>query len=369
MILGRPKVELALSEEERGFLEGLLRRRRTGQALALRAQIVLRCAAGASNKAVSAELGVTQATVGKWRRRFVERRADGLLDEPRPGTPRRITDEIVEDLITRTLESRPVNATHWSTRMMAREVGISTSSVHRIWRAFGLQPHRSETFKLSSDPLFIDKVRDIVGLYINPPDRALVLCVDEKSQIQALDRTQPLLPMRPGQVERRTHDYKRHGTLSLFAALDVATGTVIGQCMKRHRSREFRRFLDAIDRAVPANLVVHIVMDNYATHKTVLIRNWLATRPRYHVHFTPTGASWLNQVERWFALLSERQIKRGVHRSTRELETAITDFIDAHNAEPQPFKWTKSADDILASIARFCHRTLEAHEPTYSTNL
>jgi transposase len=270
---------------------------------------------------------------------------------------------MVEDMLVRTLESKPKDATQWSTRSMAREAGISVSSVGRIWRAFGLQPHRSKTFKLSTDPLFVDKVRDIVGLYLDPPDRALVLCVDEKSQIQALDRSQPLLPMQPGQAERRTHDYKRHGTTSLFAALDIATGKVIGRCYKRHRSSEFRKFLDAIDAAVPADLDVHIVMDNYATHKTAAIKAWLAKRPRYHVHFTPTSASWLNQVERWFGILTQRQIKRGAHRSVHELEGAISSFIAAHNEQPKPFVWTKTADAILASLARFCARTMAIHHP------
>ena len=239
---------------------------------------------------------------------------------------------------------------------MAQAAGLSQSSVSRIWRAFGLKPHRSQTFKLSPDPLFIEKVRDIVGLYLHPPDKALVLCVDEKSQIQALDRTQPVLPMRPGQLERRTHDYTRHGTLSLFAALNVATGQVLGRCHARHRSREFRKFLDTVDAAVPAALDVHLVLDNYGTHKTALIHRWLARHPRYHLHFTPTGASWLNQVERWFAALTTRQLRRGVHRSTRELETAIREFLAVHNEKPKPFIWTKTADEILVNIARFCQR-------------
>jgi transposase len=355
---GRPLPELTLSCEEKAALGGLASRRKTAQALALRARIVLACAAGRKNQAVAADLGITAQTVGKWRRRFVEHRLDGLHDEPRPGVPRTIEDAAVEAVIVRTLEAKPQGATHWSSRLMARASGISTSSVQRIWRAFGLQPHRTESFKLSPDPLFVDKVRDIVGLYLNPPDRALVLCVDEKSQIQALDRTQPLLPMRPGQAERRTFDYKRNGTTSLFAALDVATGRVLGRCYKQHRAAEFRRFLDAVDSAVPAELDVHLVMDNYATHKTPMIRHWLAKRPRYHVHFTPTYASWLNQVERWFALLTERQIRRGVHRSVSELETAIVSFIEQHNAKPAPFSWARSADEILATIARFCTRTI-----------
>jgi hypothetical protein len=275
--------------------------------------------------------------------------------------PRSIDDAKVEALVVATLETMPQGATHWSSRAMARHSGISPSSVQRIWRAFALQPHRAESFELSTDPLFVAKVRDIVGLYMSPPDHALVLCVDEKSQVQALDRTQPLLPLSPGQAERRSHDDKRHGTTALFAALDVATGHVLGRCYRRHRASEFRRFLDAIDAAVPADLDVHLILDNYATHKTPAIKAWFAKRPRYHLHFTPTYASWLNQVERWFALLTERQIRRGVHRSVKELEQAITTFIADHNAVPRPFRWTKSADAILQSIARFCERTLAIH--------
>jgi transposase len=364
MRTGRPVAKIELSAEVAGILEGYTQRRKTAQALALRARIVLACASGLSNKAVAARERVTVQTVGKWRRRFVERGLDGLLDEPRPGVPRKIDDAVVESVIVRTLESQPAGATHWSTRSMARHSGISTSSVGRIWRAFGLQPHRAETFKLSSDPLFVDKVRDVVGLYINPPDRALVLCVDEKSQIQALDRTQPLLPMRPGQVERRSHDYQRHGTTSLFAALDIATGQVIGRCYQRHRALEFRKFLAAVEHAVPADLDIHLVLDNYATHKAPPVRAWLAHHPRYHLHFTPTSASWLNQVERWFALLAGKQIKRGIHRSVHELKTAIAAFIQAHNADPKPFIWTKPADAILHTIARYCSDTLAIHAQT-----
>jgi transposase len=294
--------------------------------------------------------------VGKWRARFIERRLDGLLDEPRPGAPRQITDADVERVIMKTLESRPQEATHWSTRSMARASGLTQSAVSRIWRAFALQPHRTETFKLSKDPLFIEKVRDIVGLYLDPPERALVLCVDEKSQIQALDRSQPLLPMRPGQIERRTHDYTRQGTTSLFAALDVKAGQVIGECHRRHRAIEFRKFLDTIEDAVPSDLDLHLILDNYGTHKTPLVQRWLAKRPRYHLHFTPTGASWMNLVERWFAALTEKQLRRGVHRSTRELEWAIERYLEITNEQPKPFKWTKTADQILATVARFCKR-------------
>ena len=361
MRTGRPAAKIELSSEIAGILEGYTQRRKTAQALALRARIVLGCAAGLSNKAVAARERVTAQTVGKWRRRFVERGLDGLLDEPRPGAPRKIDDAKVENVIVQTLENRPPTATHWSTRSMARHSGISTSSVGRIWRAFGLQPHRVETFKLSTDPLFVDKVRDIVGRYLNPPDRALVLCVDEKSQIQALDRTQPLLPMRPGQAERRSYDYQRHGTTSLFAALDIATGRVIGRCYQRHRAVEFRKFLAQVEQAVPADLDIHLVLDNYATHKAPPVKTWLARHPRYHLHFTPTSASWLNQVERWFALLADKQIKRGVHRSVNQLKANIAAFIQAHNDHPKPFIWTKTADAILETIARYCSQTLAIH--------
>ncbi len=356
---GRPTPPLTITDEERQALERWSRRPKTAQALAQRARMILGCADGNTNTSVAADLRVSKPTVGKWRARFLERRLDGLLDEPRPGTPRKISDEDVERVVTLTLETTPADATHWSTRSMARRSGLSRSTISRLWRAFALQPHRTESFKLSTDPLFIEKVRDIVGLYLNPPDRALVMCVDEKSQIQALDRTRPLLPMRPGQAERRTHDYRRHGTTSLFAALDTKTGKVIGQCHRRHRSVEFRKFLDVIEASVPAHLDVHLIVDNYATHKTALIHRWLAKRPRFHVHFTPTSASWLNLVERWFALLTEKQLRRGVHRSTRELETAIYKYLDITNEQPKPFVWTKTADAILANVARYCKRTLE----------
>ena len=356
---GRPIPPLALDGAERETLEQWTRRPKTAQALALRARIVLACADGRSNTAVAAELRVCVDTVGKWRSRFLEQRLDGLLDQPRSGRPRMIDDADVERVIALTLETTPKDATHWSTRSMARRSGLSHTTVSRIWRAFALQPHRTETFKLSADPFFIEKVRDIVGLYLDPPDRALVLCVDEKSQIQALDRTRPLLPLRPGQVERRTHDYVRHGTTSLFAALDARTGQVIGQCHRRHRAVEFRKFLDAIESEVPAGLDVHLIADNYATHKTALIRNWFAKRPRFHIHFTPTSASWLNLVERWFGLLTEKQLRRGVHQSSGELEAAIYRYLDVTNEDPKPLVWTKTADQILASVARFCQRTLD----------
>jgi transposase len=351
---GRKMAELVLSEAERAELKLLLARRKTAQALALRARIVLECARGMENREVAALLRVAKGTVGKWRRRFVEHGLDGLRDEPRSGAPRTIEDAHIEAVIVKTLESVPENATHWSSRGMAKASGVSVSSVQRIWRAVGLQPHRIETFKLSTDPDFVAKVRDVVGLYVSPPEHAIVLCVDEKSQIQALDRSQPMLPMRLGQAARRSHDYKRHGTTSLFAALDIATGHVIGKCYGRRRAREFRKFLDEIEERVPNDLDVHLVWDNYATHKTPLIRNWLAKRPRCHVHLTPTSASWINQVERFFALITERKIRRGIYRSITALHEDIASFINKHNTDPKPFKWTKSADDILKSIERFC---------------
>ena len=362
MARGRPLHPLTLTDEERARLQSWTRRRSTAQALAQRARVVLECAAGKANRLVAGELRLDEDTVSKWRQRFLAKRLDGLLDEPRPGAPRTITDARVEQVVTLTLETTPRDATQWSSRGMAARCGLSQSTVARIWRAFGLQPHRTEAFKLSRDPLFIEKVRDIVGLYLAPPDRALVLCVDEKSQIQALDRSQPLLPMRPGQVERRTHDYVRHGTTSLFAALDVKSGEVIGRCHRRHRAVEFRKFLDAIDASVPTALDIHLIVDNYATHKTPLIRRWLAKRPRYHMHFTPTGASWLNQVERWFALLTQKQIRRGVHRSTRALEAAIMQYIAVANENPRPFMWTKTADEILSSVERFCRRISDSRD-------
>jgi transposase len=358
--MGRRFAPLGLDEVEHAELTSLASRRSTAQALALRARIILACAEGEQSKVVAARLAIDPDTVSKWRLRFAEHRLEGLLDEPRSGTPRTIEDARIEAVIVRTLETKPADATHWSSRGMARASGLSVSTVQRIWRAFGLQPHRLETFKLSTDPDFVAKVRDVVGLYVAPPERAIVLCVDEKSQIQALDRSQPMFPMRPGQAARRSHDYKRHGTTSLFAALDIATGRVIGKCYGRHRAVEFRKFLDEIEAAVPDSLDVHLIMDNYATHKTPLIRNWLAKRPRWHVHLTPTSSSWLNQVERFFALITERKIRRGIYRSVAALRTDIKSFIELHNAKPKPFRWTKSADDILGSIERFCTYNLPA---------
>jgi transposase len=360
MRTGRPRTLLMLTADERQRLDSLAHRSRSAPHVARRARIILACAEGRATTTVAKRLHVSATTVCKWRSRFLSDRIDGLYDEPRPGAPRQIGDDEVEAVIVRTLETTPRGATHWSLRDMAKASGVSRSTVNRIWRAFGLQPHRTETFKLSKDPLLIAKVRDIVGLYMNPPDHAVVLCVDETAQIQALDRTQPLLPMRPGQVERRTHAYKRHGTTSLFAALDVKTSQVISQFHRRHRSREFRQFLDAVDQQVPRELDVHLVMDNYGTHKTPLIKHWLVKRPRFHVHFTPTYGSWLNLVERWVAALTTKQLRRGAHRSVTQLETAIREFIDAHHTDPKPFVWTKTADEILASIARFAQRTADA---------
>lgn len=356
MRTGRPMAPVTLAAEEQETLERWARRRTTAQAISLRARIVLASAAGKPNTAIAREVRVKKQTVGKWRARFLAKRLEGLLDEPRPGAPRKITDAEVERVVTLTLESAPRDATHWSTRAMARHLGLSQTAISRIWRAFGLKPHRTETFKLSKDPLFVEKVRDIVGLYLDPPDKALVLCVDEKSQIQALDRTQPLLPMRPGQVERRTHDYVRHGTTSLFAALEVRTGKIIGACHRRHRAIEFRKFLDRIEAEVPPMLEAHLILDNYGTHKAPTVHRWLARHPRFHLHFTPTGASWMNLVERWFATLTDKQIRRGAHRSTRELEAAITRYVEINNEQPKPFIWTKTADEIFASIARLCPR-------------
>ena len=359
--------EITPSEAERSTLERLVRRRKVSRGDAVRAEIVLRAADGLNNCEIADAVGVTRQTVRTWRERFAEHRLDGLDDEPRCGTPRKIGDDQIEAIVVKTLETKPADATHWSTRGMAKASGVSTSTVQRIWRAFSLQPHRSKTFKLSTDPQFVEKVRDIVGLYMSPPQNAVVVCVDEKSQIQALDRTQPVLPMRMGQVERRTHDYDRHGTTTLFAGFiavvtaktDVKAGEVIGKCMPRHRAQEFRAFLDEVEHNVPDDLDVHVVMDNASSHKTEMIQRWFAKRPRWHMHFTPTSSSWINQVERFFALLADKQIKRGAHASVKALIADIMSFIEQRNANPQPLRWTKSADDILASIERYCQRTLD----------
>lgn len=361
MRTGRPKAELVLSDEERRELASWAKRRRSASALAQRARLVLACAEGFDNQTVARRVRVAPATVGRWRRRFLAARVVGLMDDPRPGAPRQITDAQVEDVIVRTLESTPKGATHWSTRDMAQAMGLSHMTISRIWRAFGLKPHRTETFKLSPDPWLIEKVRDIVGLYLTPPEHAVVFCVDVKPQIQALDRTAPLLPLLPGQVARRTHDYTRHGTTSLYAALNVQSGEVTGRTFARQRARELRAFLNEINGHVPEALEVHIILDNASAHKSALIRRWLARHPRFHFHYTPTYASWLNLVERWFAALTTKQLRRGVHRSVRELVASIREFIDVHNATGKPYVWVKTADEILASIARFARRTLQAH--------
>jgi transposase len=353
-------VWVELTEAEREQLESWSRRLTTAQALAQRSKIVLLVAEGLRSGEVAQRLGVHRNTVAKWRGRFAAERLDGLVDEPRPGRPRTVTDSDVDAVVTKTLESAPKDATHWSTRSMAAQVGLTQSAVHRIWRAFGLQPHRAETFKLSKDPQFVAKVRDVVGLYLNPPERAVVLCVDEKSQIQALDRTQPILPMAPGLPERATHDYKRHGTSSLYAALDVSTGEVIGSLHSRHRALEFKAFLKRIDAAVPADLDVHVILDNSSTHKTPAIQKWLTAHPRFVLHFTPTSSSWLNLVERWFAELTTKKLRRGAHRSVSQLNTDIRAWIDTWNENPRPYVWTKTADQILESIARYCTRINES---------
>ena len=353
---GTPKAVLELSVDERETLERWARRPTSAQALALRCRIVLACAEGGTNTDVAERLNVTRHTVGKWRQRFVEDRLDGLHDEPRPGAPRSIGDADVERLIVATLEQTPRDATHWSTRSMAAATGMSQSTVSRIWRAFGLKPHLVDEFKLSPDPLFIDKVRDVVGLYLNPPDAAVVLCVDEKTQVQALDRTAPILPLIPGTPERRTHDYKRNGTTNLYAALDVASGHVIANMTARHRTAEFQRFLNLIDKSVPEHLDVHVVLDNQSTHKTPSIQRWLLRHPRFTLHFTPTYSSWLNLVERWFAELTTKWIKRGTHHSVKDLTASIRTWITNWNDQPKPFVWHKTADQILDSLASYCNR-------------
>ena len=353
-------VEVVLSDDEREQLESWARRPKSAQALAQRSRIVLAAAEGLKNTEISQRLSLDHATVRKWRSRFARDRLDGLVDEPRPGKPRTISDAQVEEVIVKTLESTPKDATHWSTRSMASEVGLSQTAVSRIWRAFGLQPHRQETWKLSKDPQFVAKVRDVVGLYLDPPERAVVLCVDEKSQIQALDRTAPILPMLPGTPERATHDYKRSGTSSLYAALDINTGKVIGSLHARHRAIEFKKFLQTLDREVPTELEVHVILDNSSTHKTPAIQRWLLAHPRFVLHFTPTSSSWLNLVERWFAELTTKKLRRATHRSVQELNKDIRAWIDTWNDEPKPFVWTKTADQILDSITRYCVRITDS---------
>jgi transposase len=348
---------VVLSEQERSVLTGWARRRTTAQALALRSRIVLACARGGSIGDVAAAEGVSRPTVTKWRSRFLAERLDGLSDDPRPGRPRVHGDERIEEVIARTLEQAPPGAdTHWSTRSMAAVTGMSQSTISRTWRAFGLKPHAVQSWKLSTDPQFIDKVRDVVGLYMSPPENALVLAVDEKSQMQAIDRTAPILPLLPGTPARMTHDYVRHGTTSLFAALDLASGSVIAQHYRRHRHQEFLRFLKLIDAAVPKDLDLHLVLDNYATHKTPAVKAWLLKHPRFHLHFTPTSSSWLNLVERWFAELTNRKLRRSAHRSVTELEADVRKWVNAWNADPKPFVWTKTADQILATLAAYCER-------------
>ena len=350
---------LLLTDDERRTLDQWARRPTTAQRLALRSRMVLACAEGLPNRAVAKRLHVSSNSVCKWRERFRVRRLEGLTDEPRPGAPRTVTDDLVVDIITRTLEAPPPATTQWSTRTMAEAVGLSKATISRIWQTFGLQSQRVDTFKLSADPQFVEKVRDIVGLYLNPPDHALVLSLDEKSQVQALDRTRPLLPMRPGIPARQTHDYIRHGTTSLFAALNVATGKVVGRCFRRHRHQELLKFLDQVDATLPPDGDVHVIMDNDGTHKGPKDARWFARHPRYHVHFTPTSASWLNQVERFFSKITTQRIRRGTFDSVRGLEVAIENYLNHHNEKPKPFVWTASADAILDKIKRFCERTSE----------
>lgn len=349
---GRPPTTLVLTDEERAELVARLAVRKAPSDEWMRIRIVLSCSQGESGTQIAQRLKTSIQTVSKWRRRYEALRFAGLSDAPRAGRPRTVSDDQVQAIVDKVRQSKPENASHWSVRSMSVATGVSAATVQRIWQAFGLKPHLQTTFKLSTDPHFVDKVRDVVGLYMAPPERALVLCVDEKSQIQALDRTQPGLPLTFGQPTTRTHDYKRHGTTSLFAALDVATGKVIGQLKRRHRSTEFLQFLKAIDAAVPSDQDIHLIMDNYGTHKTDTVRAWFAARPRYHVHFTPTSASWLNLVERFFGQISERWIKRQTHTSVADLERSIQQYLDTHNADPKPFVWHKSADVILASVAR-----------------
>jgi transposase len=356
MRTGRPKKPLEIDAEDRVKLRTIALRPKSAQAMAMRARIVLSCGQGMSNAEVARKLHITGATVGKWRERFRKFGLEGLLDEPRVGAPRKITDQQIEEVVTKTLESMPKNSTHWSTRLMAAETGLSQNAIVRIWHAFGLQPHRVENFKFSKDPQFVEKVRDIVGLYLNPPDRAIVLCVDEKSQVQALNRTEPILPMAPGVPARQSHDYERHGVTSLFAAMDVASGVTISTCYRRHRHQEFLRFLNDVEDNLPAGLDVHLVMDNYGTHKVAKVRGWLSRHPRYHVHFTPTSGSWLNLVERLFAEVTERCVRRGSHTSVRSLEKAMLAYLDQRNENPKPFIWTADADLILGKVGRLCKR-------------
>ncbi len=349
-----------LTDAERDQLTRWARRAKSSQALALRSKIVLACAEGLPSREVAERLGAHEDTVGKWRRRFLAQRLDGLADEDRPGRPPSVTLDQVEDVLVATLEQVPADATHWSRSSMAKKAGLSKSTIGRIWRDFGLKPHLADGFKLSPDPLFMEKVVDVVGLYHDPPEKAVVLCVDEKSQIQALDRSQPVLPMMPGMPERRSHDYYRHGITSLFAAFNIADGTVISELHRQHRATEFKKFLISIDKTVPEGLDVHLVCDNYGTHKTPAIKAWLGRHPRFHMHFTPTGSSWINQVERWFGFLTDQMIRRGVHKSVQALEADIRGWIAQWNQDPKPFVWKKTAEEILDSLARYCRRISDA---------
>jgi transposase len=357
---GRPKAVLILDGEERDTLARWARRPSSPQSLALRSKIVLACAEGKSNQTVAAELGCSAATVGKWRSRFLAKGLKGLADEHRSGVPRTITDDHVEAVIVKTLTEKPRNATHWSTRGLAKSLGMSQPTVSRIWKAFGLKPWQEETFKLSEDPLFVEKIRDIVALYMNPPERAAVICVDEKTAVQALDRTQPVLPLLPHTPERRSHDYKRHGTIDLFAALNLTSGMVTHQLNPRHRATEFRKFLDLLDKTIPRELTVHVVLDNSSTHKTPAIQRWLIRHPRFEFHFTPTSSSWMNLVERWFAELTNKWIRRGTHRSVKELAASITQWVGTWNDDPRPYVWHKTADEIFDSLAQYCQRISES---------
>lgn len=349
-------VPVVLTDDERDQLRSWARRPKSAQALAMRSRIILACESDSTNTQIAAELKVARSVVTKWRNRFVSERLDGLLDEPRPGRPRVVGDEKIKDLITATLEANPKDATHWSTRSMAEHLGLSQSMVSRVWRAFGLAPHKQDSWKLSKDPLFVEKVRDVVGLYLDPPERAVVLCVDEKTQIQALNRTQPVFPMLPGTPARASHDYVRHGTSSLYAALDLTTGQVIGSLHSRHRAQEFLAFLKKIDANVPADLDCHVVLDNASTHKTPAVKRWLTNHPRFVLHFTPTSSSWLNLVERWFAELTTKKLRRGTHTSVRQLNADIRAWIQTWNDNPRPYVWTKTADQILESIGNYCKR-------------
>jgi transposase len=357
MTRGKSAPKIELTSEERKSLEDMARRRSTSQAMALRARIVLRCADGGSNVEVADDLELSRETVGKWRSRYAKEREDGLYDAPRPGPPRTYNDSRIKDIVDRTLKAKPKAGTHWSTRSMASVAGVSQTTVSRIWRAFSLKPHRSETFALSNDPLFVEKVRDIVGLYLNPPENAVVLCVDEKSQIQALERQQLALPMLSGTPERHSPRYLRHGTTTLFAALDHRAGKVVGELHRRHRAEEFLSFLRTLDQAVPAELDAHVIMDNLRTHKTDRVKAWFGRHPRFKPHFTPTHASWINLVESWFSKLTNQKLRRGSHRSIPAVEQAVRDYLRATNDDPKPFVWTKTADQILESVAKYCQRT------------